>query len=169
MERKKEYFKYASYFLLAFILNVIFYSRGTSLYKIGVDGDLGIMLIVAIAMYEGASTGAGAGFIYSLLICAQRAGLPFGPMFFYTILGALSGHMMVSDFRRHIVSAQLFTVLGALSYCILAFLGRGVFISLPLETFLIATAKYILISMLFGIPIYLAVKTIYTRFNEEKE
>lgn len=168
MRNKKVYYKYAAYVLLAMVIFVLQYTRGISLEIYGIKPEFFIMFVVALAMLEGAAEGAALGFFAALLVSVSEGGMPLGNLLFYPLLGGVFGTIMEIDFRKHLVSAELFTCLGAILYNVLAYLVKGALIGEHIDVFIKSTAVYVLLAGAAGVPVYFAVKRIYDVFTEEE-
>ena len=131
MQSNKTFFKYAAYVLLAAGLFILQFSRGVSISIFGFKCDYFIMYTVAVAMFEGMTSGAVFGFLAAFCVSAVKGGFPLGYLLFYPLLGMMTGFIVEIDFRRHLLTALLFTIIGSVLYDACAYIFNGVFIGIP--------------------------------------
>ncbi len=169
MHRKKVFFKYGAFALLAMALFMVQYSKwggeGLSLY----GPDLFMSFTVAVAIFEGAEAGVGAGLLSAVLMSVCKGGSVFGYTLFYPIYGLFSGIVIERDFRKHFITAMIFSAAGCVLQRGLAYVFVGAFVKVPPAPYAVATAIKAAITLVFAAPVYFAVKGIDGIFSEEEE
>lgn len=161
-----KWISYAVAFLLIFFFESCVFNRFPAF---GAVPMLAPLVVTAVALFEGSLNGAFFGLAVGFFCSAvyYRSGLMMIPVF--TIIGVGAGATRKQKIGRSLLGCAI-CGLGALALLELCHMASGLlFHGTPLSTLAQVALPELAYSMLFLIPIYLLIRTVYRRVRTDTE